>query len=178
MNKTSFILLLMTVLGVLSCTAEDSLTGLPQDTGMVGSYGNYSSGIITQWMPVNVFVRIRDKQGADLLDPERNASYYPNASIEYKGKVYPARQAGDIGSRAYQATIYGYYLINQGGWMLMFGEIDGAADLDEDLILRWPDGSKDIIHYHCGKHNPKTMTCERTWKLNGVSASNPFILIK
>ena len=137
-----------------------------------------SNGLITEWAPVNILISVRDRQGADLLDPERSDSYFRNASIQYKGETYPARLEGDAGSRVYIASIYGYYLIYQGGWKLIFGEIDGAVDMDEDLILSWPDGTKDIIHYHCGKHNTKKMTCERTWKLNGVAAYNPFTLIK
>ena len=53
-------------------------------------------------------------------------------------------------------------------YQLVFGEIDGAADMDEDLILNWPDGSEDVIHYHCSDHREgRNAKCNRSWKLNG-----------
>ena len=62
----------------------------------------------------------------------------------------------------------GLNYIGKGVYYLVFGEIDGASDMDEDIVLCWPDGSKDEIHYHCSDHRiwpePK---CNRSWKLNG-----------
>ena len=53
-------------------------------------------------------------------------------------------------------------------YRLNFGEIDGADDMDEDILLQWPDGSRDVIHYHCGNHRyGKNFGCDRSWKLNG-----------
>ena len=34
--------------------------------------------------------------------------------------------------------------------------------------LSWPDGSTDVIHYHCSDHREgKNPRCNRSWKLNG-----------
>ncbi|MBO4656553.1 MAG: hypothetical protein J5639_02150 [Bacteroidales bacterium] len=42
--------------------------------------------------------------------------------------------------------------------------------MDEDIVLKWPDGSKDTIHYHCSDHTSRPpIECNRWLKLNGVS---------
>ena len=98
------------------------------------------------------------------------------------GKTYTAREESQDGtsSKAYEPAIFGYVLIRQEPrYCLLFGEIDGSADLDEDIVLSWRDGSRDVIHYHCSRHNPNNMTCERSWQLNGKRVSGPsFSLVK
>ena len=60
-------------------------------------------------------------------------------------------------------------------YRLYFGEIDGADDMDEDIVLQWPDGSRDVIHYHCGNHHyGKNPSCDRSWKVNGKSHDGSF----
>lgn len=77
----------------------------------------------------------------------------------------------DEETKTYLARIYGLFAVpttDKQGYYLQFGEIDGAADMDTDIVLNWPDGSEDTIHYHCSDHregrHPK---CSRSWKLNG-----------
>ena len=116
-------------------------------------------------------------EGQDLLSPDREGNYFEGATIRFQGETYAAQEDGQDrspASKAYQPSIYGYYLVMTGTrYCLLFGEIDGAADLDEDIVLYWRDGSTDTIHYHCSKHNQKNMTCQRSWKLNGKSVNGP-----
>lgn len=81
-------------------------------------------------------------------------------------------------TRAYLPTMRGLQLIKKSfvhpletkdGYALYFGEIDGALDMDEDLVLQWPDGRKNIIHYHCSDHQAKKnkITVNRWFSLDG-----------
>lgn len=131
------------------------------------------------WAPVNIAISVRDSEGHDLLDPARTGNYFQGATLTYRGTTYTARLESEVvGTRYYSANIYGYYLVRQEEYLLIFGEIDGSRDMDEDLVLKWPDGSSDILHYHCSEHDEQTITCQRSWLLNGVEASVPFVLIK
>lgn len=92
-----------------------------------------------------------------------------------KSRIYSAR-FGSFGSfkekgltmRKILLAVPQYEINGKTVYRLVFGEIDGAADMDEDIVLNWPDGSKDVTHYHCSDHregrHPK---CNRSWELNG-----------
>ena len=164
-------------------------TDLIEDPGVLYTSANlgfgaaYSSGGIRQWTPVNLVITLSDKEGRDLLSPERRDNYFEGATLSFMGQTYTAQdesQHEPIAIKAYQPSIYGYFLVQQETrYCLLFGEIDGAEDLDEDIVLNWRDGSTDTIHYHCTKHNQKDMTCQRSWKLNGKSVNGPsFSLVK
>ena len=143
-------------------------------SGMFGGTGS-----IRQWTPVNLVITVSDKEGRELLSPEREGNYFEGATLRFMGTTYAAQDESAL-PKAYQPDIYGYFLIRQDTrYCLLFGEIDGAADLDEDIVLRWRDGSTDTIHYHCARHDQKKMTCERSWELNGQRVSgNVFSLVK
>lgn len=166
MNMKSHILLLLALPLLWACSKDF----VPADGGY------FFPG---EWAPVHVVISVTDREGTDLLDPEREDNFFKNASIRYKGETYPARMDGArSGTKSYHADIYGYFLIQQDGWKLIFGEIDGALEMEEDLILNWPDGTSDTLHYHCGSHNLKDMTCDRSWTLNGEHTSLPVTLVK
>ena len=127
---------------------------------------------IVDWAPVNVYIEAVDTDGNSIISPDM-----PGMTLTFKGETYTVRgveNQEEAQTKAYLAIMEG--LIAQPSmevdgktvYRLVFGEIDGAADMDEDLVLDWSDGSKDIIHYHCSDHregrNPK---CNRSWKLNG-----------
>ena len=101
----------------------------------------------------------------------------PGMTLTFKGETYTVKDVEDKSNpetKAYLAIMEGllavpqYEINGKTVYRLVFGEIDGAADMDEDIVLNWPDGSKDVIHYHCSDHregrHPK---CNRSWKLNG-----------
>lgn len=131
-------------------------------------------GMIVDWAPVDITIEAYDAAGNSIISPEM-----PGMTLTFKGETYTV-QDGDslpeaVETKAYMPIFYGLVARSIQGdqgeiamYILCFGEIDGAADMDEDIILNWPDGSSDTIHYHCGNHrewpSPK---CDRSWKLNG-----------
>ena len=127
---------------------------------------------VVDWYPVNVYIEAVDAEGNSIISPDM-----PGMTLTFKGETYTVKEVEnreEVRTKAYLAIMEG--LIAQPTmevdgktvYRLVFGEIDGAADMDEDLVLNWPDGSRDVIHYHCSDHregrNPK---CNRSWKLNG-----------
>ena len=127
------------------------------------------------WYPVILIIRATDAEGKDII-----SSNMPGMSLTFKGESYTVRdwsekdQAFSAPTRTYFARLYGLFSQpytspdGKSGNQLWFGEIDGALDMDEDILLNWPDGSKDVIHYHCSNHRyGKNPGCYRWWKLNG-----------
>ncbi len=118
--------------------------------------------LIVDWAPVNVYIQATDNDGNSIISDDM-----PGMSLTFKGEFYTVQPA----TKAYLARMEGLVAEKnaEGVFQLRFGEIDGSADMDEDLVLRWPDGSTDTIHYHCSDHKARrNPTCNRYWKLNGV----------
>ena len=140
---------------------------------LIGCENNES--YIVDWYPVEIYIYADDAEGNSIIQPEM-----PGMSLTFKGETYTVKdwkkRDEELQTRAYLARLYGLYAQNYSAdttaYRLYFGEIDGAADMDEDIVLTRPDGSKDVIHYHCSDHkegkNPK---CNRSWKLNGQKHS-------
>ena len=123
--------------------------------------------LIVDWTPVDIYIEAVDEDGRSIISPEM-----PGMSLTFKGVTYTVKEES-VRTRAYAAILVGLIAQpvsdgDQSGYRLYFGEIDGAADMDEDIVLNWPDGSEDVIHYHCANHRewPKP-DCNRSWKLNG-----------
>lgn len=120
------------------------------------------------WSPVVIYIYATDTNGNSIVSDNM-----PGMSLSFKGKTYTVKdwQTAISESRltkAYYARMIGLAAQPYNNdYRLFFGEIDGAADMDEDIILSWPDGSKDVIHYHCSDHKyGKEPSCKRSWKLN------------
>lgn len=119
--------------------------------------------LIVDWAPVNVYIQATDNNGNSIISDDM-----PGMSLTFKGEIYTVQPA----TKDYLAIMEGLVAEKnaEGVFQLRFGEIDGSADMDEDLVLRWPDGSTDTIHYHCSDHRARrNPTCNRHWKLNGVN---------
>ncbi len=136
------------------------------------------------WAPVSLFLRVVDEEGADLLNPENPDNLIDGASITFMGNTYNvSRQWYETGNpfempatKAIFAPLYGLFLVNgemfsnhseTAGFSLFFGEIDGAIDMDEDLVVTLPNGMTGTIHYHCSNHNERKLSCDRSWKFSG-----------
>ena len=154
-------------------------------TGCEKLGGNGGGDWIVDWAPVSLFMRVVDEEGADLLDPENPNNLIDGTSITFKGNTYSASRQWYEAGRPYEmsatkailAQLYGLFLVNgemffmnsnTAGFSLFFGEIDGARDMDEDLIVTLPNGMTGTIHYHCSNHNERKLSCDRSWKFNGA----------
>lgn len=144
-------------------------------------------GLCVDWYPVHIFLKVTDVNGADLLDPENPDNMIDGTSITFKGETYEAsRQWYETGrmferpsTKVVDTYLYGLFLIKElEGFRLIFGEIDGAADMDEDLLVTLPNGTTGVIHYHCSNHNVRKLSCDRSWKFNGSeSEGNIFSFV-
>ena len=125
---------------------------------------------IVDWYPVNICIEAVDADNHSIISPEM-----PGMSLRFQGTTYTVKvDENEAETRAYLARMKGLLAVQkqtESGdtvYQLVFGEIDGAKDMDEDITLTWPDGSTDVIHYHCSDHKEgQYPTCDRSWKLNG-----------
>ncbi len=142
---------------------------------------------IVDWAPVSLFITVNDSAGNDLLNPDSTWMDLDSIKMSFLGYTFPLDTTLYMKSRhervrydstkAYRATMFGLLLIDE--YMirlkydtcytyLYFGEIDGAVDLDTDLILTWPDHTCDTFHYHCWDHvEGRNPSCERTLTYKG-----------
>lgn len=145
--------------------------------------GCEEDGYIVDWYPVNVYIEAVDANGNSIISPEM-----PGMTLTFMGKTYSVKSKEDAWAefygetKAYMPRMFGLVatLKEEDGkptdkYWLCFGEIDGAADMDEDLVLNWPDGSRDVIHYHCSDHKEgRHPSCKRSWLLNGKAHEGVF----
>lgn len=132
---------------------------------------------IIDWVPVNLNIEAVDASGNSIISPEM-----PGMTATFKGETYTVKEyiepygivRNDIPTKAYYARMKGLLarkydeVEGKPVYRLVFGEFDGAEDMDEDIVLKWPDGSQDVIQYHCSDHtNRPPITCNRWFKLNG-----------
>lgn len=156
----------------------------------------WGSDYIVDWSPVNIILEVQDKDGNTLLDPASPSNIIKGTTISYCGNTYEADTTEYhnmthailyTDTRAILPFFHGFYLTRK-AWLgyaeddlvLCLGEIDGAANMDEDIVITWPDGSKNTIHYHCSDHKEgKHPKCNRWYMLDGVKQnSNTFTFSK
>ena len=128
--------------------------------------------VIVDWNPVHIFIEAVNDEGDSILSPDM-----PDMTLTFQGKTYHVTEGYypvNPPTRDYLPEMYGlvaqamYEVDGQTVYRLCFGEIDGSADMDEDILLHWPDGTEDVIRYHCSNHRTwPSVDCKRSWKLNG-----------
>jgi len=156
---------------------------------------------LVDWYPVNLILIVEDKDGNDMLDPTRAGNYASGTTISYKGETYgvytlqPGEAWSQAPTKAYLARMKGLRLAQDNlqlsetekryGYFLVFGQIDGALDLEEDLVVKWNDGTEDVIHYSCSDHKVEKqkdgtwlIECQRSWQLNKNATTNPVWFVK
>lgn len=130
---------------------------------------NKNSPVEVDWAPVIIYIYATDTNGNSIISDNM-----PGMTLSFKGTTYTVKDwetavTESLKTKAYYARMIGLAAQpDNDGYRLFFGEIDGAADMDENIILSWPDGSQDTIHYHCSDHRyGKEPSCNRSWTLNG-----------
>jgi hypothetical protein len=125
---------------------------------------------------VSVVIFASDSDGNDLIKEDM-----PGMSVTFRGDVY------EVVSRVQTKSLYVpfdglmFRSGNDGSHnRLVFGPFSGEEDMDEDMVLTWPDGSTNTIHYHCSDHREwPSVKCKRSWKLDGKShKGNEFHFVK
>ncbi|MGN0201525.1 MAG: hypothetical protein ACI399_01290 [Candidatus Cryptobacteroides sp.] len=157
------------------------------------------------WAPVILDISVEDQYGNDLLNPEYPGNIVEGSSITFQGTEYDAvcdlyeqfagsgsetdenPEEGNSGTKAYIPRMGGFILMNGEmsgnssikGFFMRFGEIDGAADLDEKLVIKWGDGSRDEIRYVCKNHKEgRNPSCNRYFYLNGTQVNTSRFYIE
>lgn len=184
------ICLLMSTNMWMSCDNLDPFNTIPDD-------------VIVDWSPVEINISVKDASGNDLLDTLSTHCVIESLTATFRGETYTVRtdcydEKGNYVfpiptvTRAYMPRWYGLCLTHQEkiwdgyrwntqdmkNFMLYFGEIDGADDMDEDIVLTFPSGEKHVIHYHCSDHNEHKLKCNRWFSLDGKkSESSTFDIV-
>lgn len=142
---------------------------------------------ITDYSPIIFRIQVVDKQGATRLD-----TLAPNyigilPTLTYKGETYscsaqkhhlPLNSSALRKPKYYLPSFWGFRNLvspNDGSRYLYFGELDGANDYNDDLILNWADGSQDIIHYK------RKVTCsgiKEECTLNGKKTNRSITIVR
>ncbi|MBQ2248414.1 MAG: hypothetical protein II323_06625 [Tidjanibacter sp.] len=132
-------------------------------------------GRIVDWYPVNIRIYVQDAEGNDLLNPNNENFLGSQVEAEWLDKLYTYTHPQ---TREYLPRWSGLTLqTHNGTYYLELGELAGDVEYDDDLTIRWPDGSQDVIHYK-SRVNHITVDAHRTFKLNGEKCDNPVVIVK
>ena len=128
------------------------------------------------WYPVDIMIYVQDADGNDLLNPDNENFLGTKVEAEWLDKRYTYTHPQ---TRAYMPMWNGLTLQrnNKGRYYLKLGELAGNEEYDDNLTLRWPDGSQDVIHYK-NRVNHITVDATRTFLLNGEKCDNPVVITK
>ena len=121
-------------------------------------------GKLWDFAPLNIEITVSDKNGNDLLDPNKEYSICKNGiKAIYEGEEYELIYKP---SRYYLPTFYGLRLMQttDGHYMLSFGEFDRTENYESlNVSIDWNDGSaKENITlkhtFNMTKDNPEFKT--------------------
>lgn len=177
-----------------------ALMGAVTLTSCKDSDDDDDSDWITDWAPVELLFIVEDQSG-NPWPTEQGIGALGDMKVEFDGKEYPLRfrwiEKGfpfcsteyDEGgaSRMLMPKPFGLQLFRS-KWLdfvhsypeyiFYWGQIDGAKDYDEDIVLTLPNGQVHNIHYHCSDHTSgKFADCVRWFEYNGVRQNNSQIKI-
>lgn len=131
------------------------------------------TGCIVDWYPVVLSIKVCDKEGNDLLDPTSDRYIADRLTITYRGETYEIIPP----TKYYMPHFSGLTLsLENGTYVLNFGEFAGEEDYDDDFILRWKDGREDVIHYK-RRVNVSFISAWEEWTLNGKKCDNPVKIV-
>lgn len=119
---------------------------------------------------ITLLFSVSNASGNDLLDPEYENNILEGTSLTYNKKVYPIDNTlqknydnyiNGIPERTDLGLFVGLQLVNcdyvkkclgyfyaKNQYYLCSGSLNSGEDRDDDIIINWGDGSKDIVHYH------------------------------
>ena len=148
---------------MFSCSKEEENVLVPADFG-----------------PEFIYMYVTDEAGNDLVSEDVGLTLtWRNVTYEVK----PSKNASDLATRAYLPHLYGLYIEPSANpnepSRIVFGELSGSKS-DDDFILKWSDGSTNVIHYYAHLERTKNdYKLNRYWKLDEeMQKSNKFYFVK
>jgi len=183
--------LLISVLMLLALSSCGKLQDDPFERFLAQRSYHPKSGMIWDFSPTEVRITLSDSQGNDLLDPKNEGGWYNlPISATFDGKTFEGINKSsikhdDLQTKYYLATLRGFYMYplwytHTDRYILYFGELDSADKWDHDLVISWPDGTKDVIRVQHAfrwdiNGNPDMYT---GFKLNGKAVEGGIIRLQ
>lgn len=133
---------------------------------------NNEEEVIIDWYPLEVTINLKNQKGENLANPQSQVFFAKNAKANFQGKDYQITYSLQ---KAYYAPTE-FYITQEGeNSKIVFGEIMGHREYDDDITITWGNGTKDIIHLK-RKINRKKIDADNIWSYNGKSiGSENFI---
>ncbi|MBR5073814.1 MAG: hypothetical protein IKX26_01130 [Bacteroidales bacterium] len=149
---------------------------------------------------ITMLFSVSDKNGNDLLDPEYENNILEGTSLTYNKKIYPVDntlqknydnyingipERTDLGSfvglqlvnRYYVKNCYGY-IYAKDHYYLYSGSLESGEERDDDIIINWGDGSKDIVHYHAHFDKKQGFFVRKVYLNDKIYETNSKISLK
>lgn len=125
------------------------------------------SGMVVDYSPIVITVRVVDVNGVDMLSPEASGVMdITKIKATYKGQQFDCKEDeyDYFATRYYMPDFYELKVSQSryfGTYILQFGEFDGSPGSEsESVTITWPDGSSDKISFQKGSKKTE-------WTLNG-----------
>ena len=152
------------------------------------------TGVIQEMM---IFFSVCDANGNDLLDPENENNILEDITLTYNKKTYPVdfdlqNRLDDwsSGNGRFPHEINGLLQLLSVKWVrtyvgfviadkyyLIIGPMSARVERDEDYIIDWGDGSKEIIHYYY-HFDTKKRKASRRVTINGKPHEGDKIYVR
>ncbi len=172
--------LLAVALTLISCEKESTDPTDPFEAFLNKPSYSPKPGMIWDIYPVEFLFVVTDARGNDLFDestPDNWLSKPFSATFEGQKFLWPS-----TATKHYLAILKGFYIYpksytQSAEVLLRFGELDSTKKWDTDLIVTWPDGSRDVIRVQHAfrwdiSGDPESYT---GFKVNGVPIEGRLI---
>ncbi len=179
------LMLLSLLASVVSCDKESEGEEIGTDRGHAVEKGkdqkeDFRNDLIIDWYPIVFHFRAQNSNGDDLLDSTSANFAADGLSIEFKGRVETFKLQSSL-SKAYMPYYDGIKLRQYeyegrphfGEYYIELGEFDGADNFDDDFIVTWKDGSKDVVHFK--RVHKGGLDVDDSWTYNGKEFECIFI---
>ncbi len=125
--------------------------------------------LIIDWSPIEVrFYVVDDDAKTNYVNENFNDIIY-TTTLSYKGKTYSVEKK--TLSKDYMPIFYGLRIdsTDLNNLCFYFGELDGGDNYDDDFVIKFADGTSDVIHFR--RVHKGGLNVDDSWTLNGESNS-------
>lgn len=146
--------------------------------------------LIIDYVPITLHIQVVDKEGKTRLDTLAPNYLQEFPTLTYQNETHlctPPQKDRRFHRynetnlpklRAILAIFSGFHNIyceDTQSRYLYFGELDGGSNYNDDFILTWPDGTKDVIHYD---RKVKGLDVKQSWSLNGKKMEGDIVIVR